>query len=159
MHVSTAKPVYVLNGPNLNMLGLREPSIYGHESLADVEVRVRSHAEQLGLRIDFRQTNFEGELVTWIQEARDKACGILLNAGALTHTSIAVLDALSAAELPAIEVHLSNVFRREAFRHHSYVSLAAVGVICGFGPASYTLALDGLANILARKTSDSKAPA
>jgi 3-dehydroquinate dehydratase II len=159
MNVSTAKPVYVLNGPNLNMLGLREPSIYGRETLADVEVRVRSHAEHLGLRVEFRQTNFEGELVTWIQEARDKACGILLNAGALTHTSVAVLDALSAAELPAIEVHLSNVFRREAFRHHSYVSLAAVGVICGFGPASYTLALDGLANILARKTSDSKAPA
>lgn len=159
MHVSTAKPVYVLNGPNLNMLGLREPSIYGHETIADVEARVRSHAEQLGLRVEFRQTNFEGELVTWIQEARDKACGILLNAGALTHTSVAVLDALNAAELPAIEVHLSNVFRREAFRHHSYVSLAAVGVICGFGPASYTLALDGLANILARNTSDSKAPA
>ncbi|MEZ5815732.1 MAG: type II 3-dehydroquinate dehydratase [Hyphomicrobiaceae bacterium] len=150
----TQKPVYVLNGPNLNMLGLREPAIYGHETLADVEAQVRRHANALGLAIEFRQTNYEGELVTWIQEARDKACGILLNAGALTHTSVAVLDALNAAELPAIEVHLSNVFRREAFRHHSYVSLAAVGVVCGFGAASYTLALDGLSRILAGKTGD-----
>ena len=159
MHVPIAKPVYVLNGPNLNMLGLREPSIYGRDTLADVEARVRRHAEKLGLGIEFRQTNHEGELVTWIQEARDNACGILLNAGALTHTSVAVLDALNAAELPAIEVHLSNVFRREAFRHHSYVSLAAVGVICGFGPASYTLALDGLASLLAGKTAGAGASA
>lgn len=155
----TPKPVYVLNGPNLNMLGLREPAIYGRDTLADVEARVRQHAEALSLGVEFRQTNYEGELVTWIQEARDKACGILLNAGALTHTSVAVLDALNAAEVPAIEVHLSNVFRREAFRHHSYVSLGAVGVICGFGPTSYLLALDALASLLAGRATGSKAQA
>jgi 3-dehydroquinate dehydratase-2 len=124
-----AKPVYVLNGPNLNMLGLREPAIYGAETLADVQRRVESRAAQLGLTVDFRQSNFEGELVTWVQEAREKASGIILNAGAYTHTSIALLDALNAAELPVIEVHLSNIFRRESFRHHSYISLAARGVI------------------------------
>lgn len=156
--MATPKPVYVLNGPNLNMLGLREPAIYGRETLADVEARVRQHAKALALDIEFRQTNYEGELVGWIQEARNKASGILLNAGALTHTSIAVLDALNAAELPTIEVHLSNVFRREAFRHHSYVSLGAVGVICGFGPASYTLALDALAAVLAERASAAKTP-
>lgn len=150
------KPVFVLNGPNLNMLGLREPAIYGRETLADVEARVTAHGKKLGLGIDFRQSNHEGELVTWIQEARTGASGILLNAGALTHTSIAILDALNAAELPAIEVHLSNVFRRESFRHHSYVSLAAVGVVCGFGPMSYILALDALADILASRSSTSK---
>ncbi|MEZ5856877.1 MAG: type II 3-dehydroquinate dehydratase [Hyphomicrobiaceae bacterium] len=144
-----SKPAYVLNGPNLNMLGLREPSIYGHETLDDVRAKVEAHGRKLGLGIDFRQSNHEGEIVTWIQEARDKASGILLNAGALTHTSIAILDALNAAELPAIEVHLSNVFRRESFRHQSYVSLGSVGVICGFGPNSYILALDALAAILA----------
>ncbi|MGE3917938.1 MAG: type II 3-dehydroquinate dehydratase [Hyphomicrobiaceae bacterium] len=155
----TPKPVFVLNGPNLNMLGLREPAIYGRDTLADVESRTRAHAAKLGLQVEFRQTNYEGELVTWIQEARTAACGILLNAGALTHTSVAVLDALNAAEVPAIEVHLSNVFRREPFRHHSYVSLAAVGVICGFGPASYLLALDALSSLLAGKGAGGKAPA
>ena len=143
-----AKPVYVLNGPNLNMLGLREPQIYGRETLADVKRRAEAHAKDLKLSIDFRQSNHEGELVGWIQEARDKACGIVLNAGALTHTSVALLDALNAAELPAIEVHLSNVFKRESFRHHSYISPAAVGVICGFGANSYLLALSALADIL-----------
>jgi len=154
--VPTTKPVYVLNGPNLNMLGLREPEIYGRETLADVEAAVRRHAETLGLGVDFRQSNHEGELVTWIQEARQKACGILLNAGAFTHTSVAILDALNAAEVPAIEVHLSNVFRRESFRHQSYVSLGAVGVICGFGPASYILALDGLSRVLAGRQPGAK---
>lgn len=147
-----AKPVYVLNGPNLNMLGLREPQIYGRESLADVRRRTEAHAATLGLSVDFRQSNHEGEIVTWIQEARDKASAIIINAGALTHTSIAVLDALRAAELPAVEVHLSNVFRRESFRHHSYISPAAVGVICGFGAKGYMLALDALAEILAPGT-------
>ena len=109
-----------------------------------------AHAQSLGLAVDFRQTNHEGELVGWIQEARDKASGIVLNAGALTHTSIALLDALNAAELPAVEVHLSNVFKRESFRHHSYVSPAAVGVICGFGAKGYLLALEALAGILRR---------
>ncbi len=143
-----AKPVYVLNGPNLNMLGLREPSIYGAETLADVQRRVEARAAQLGLQIDFRQSNIEGELVTWIQQARNAASGIVLNAGAYTHTSVALLDALSAAELPAIEVHLTNVFRRESFRHHSYISPAARGVICGFGPKTYELALEAMADIL-----------
>jgi 3-dehydroquinate dehydratase-2 len=138
------KPVYVLNGPNLNMLGLREPHIYGSETLDDVRRLVESHARGRGLSISFRQSNSEGELVTWIQEARTGASGIILNAGAYTHTSVAILDALTAAEVPVVEVHLSNIFRREPFRHHSYVSPAAFGVICGFGPQGYLLALDGL---------------
>lgn len=157
--MTTARPVYVLNGPNLNMLGLREPEIYGRETLGDVEAQVRAKADALGLTIEFRQSNHEGDLVTWIQEARTKACGILLNAGAFTHTSVAILDALNAAELPAIEVHLSNVFRRDSFRHHSYVSLGSVGVVCGFGVDSYLLALDGLARIVARKSAAHKATA
>ncbi len=138
------KPVYVLNGPNLNMLGLRQPEIYGSDTLDDVRRMVEDHARGLGLTVSFRQTNSEGELVTWIQEARTAASGILLNAGAYTHTSVAILDALTAAELPVVEVHLSNIFSREPFRHHSYVSPAAFGVLCGFGPKGYLLALDGL---------------
>jgi 3-dehydroquinate dehydratase-2 len=143
------KPIYVLNGPNLNMLGLREPAVYGRESLADVEKRAQGRAKTLGLTIDFRQSNKEGELVDWIQEARDKAQGIIINAGAYSHTSIAILDALQAAELPAIEVHLSNIFRREPYRQHSYVSQAAKGVICGLGPKGYELALEAMADVLA----------
>lgn len=146
-----AKPVYVLNGPNLNMLGLREPTIYGADTLDDVRRRTEARAAQLGLEVDFRQSNIEGELVTWIQQARGAASGIILNAGAYTHTSVALLDALNAAELPAIEVHLSNVFRRESFRHHSYISPAARGVICGFGPKTYELALEAMADILEKQ--------
>lgn len=138
------KPVYVLNGPNLNMLGLRQPEIYGSDTLDDVRALVEDHARKLGLTVSFRQSNMEGELVTWIQEARSAASAIILNAGAYTHTSVAILDALSAAELPVVEVHLSNVYRREPFRHKSFVSPAALGVICGFGPTGYLLALDGL---------------
>ena len=145
------KPVYVLNGPNLNMLGLREPAIYGRDTLADVQRRVEARAGAVGLKTDFRQTNSEGQLVDWIQEARDKASAIILNAGAYTHTSIAVLDALQAAELPVIEVHLSNIFRRDTFRQHSYVSLAATGVICGLGAKGYELALEAMAGILAQR--------
>ena len=145
------KPVYVLNGPNLNMLGLREPAIYGRDTLADVRRRVEARAGAVGLKTDFRQTNSEGQLVDWIQEARDKASAIILNAGAYTHTSIAVLDALQAAELPVIEVHLSNIFRRDSFRQHSYVSLAATGVICGLGAKGYELALEAMAGILAQR--------
>ena len=140
--------VFVLNGPNLNLLGVRDRSIYGSDTLADIEERCLARAGALGLKIDFRQTNHEGQLVDWIQEARESADGIVLNAGALTHTSVAVLDALSAAGLPVIEVHLSNIFRREAFRHHSYVSLAANGVICGLGPHGYELALDAVAGLI-----------
>jgi 3-dehydroquinate dehydratase-2 len=143
------KPIFVLNGPNLNLLGVREPSIYGAETLADVQRRTEARAKGLGLAVDFRQSNSEGELVTWIQEAREKASGIILNAGAYTHTSVAILDALGAAEKPVIELHLSNVFRRESFRHHSYVSPAAQGVICGFGPKGYELAVEAMADLLA----------
>lgn len=143
-----SRMVYVLNGPNLNLLGLRQPEIYGRDTLADVEAICRKAGDRLGLSIDFRQSNIEGELVGWIHEARTKAAGIVINAGAYTHTSVALLDALNAAEKPAVEVHLSNVYRRESFRHHSYISQAAKGVICGFGPKGYVLALEALADIV-----------
>ena len=144
-----AKPIYVLNGPNLNMLGLREPAIYGTDSLDDVRRKAEARAKAVGLTVDFRQSNIEGELVTWVQEARDKAAGIILNAGAYSHSSIALLDALQAAELPVIEVHLSNIFRREPYRQHSYISLGAKGVICGLGAKGYELALEAMADMLA----------
>ena len=140
--------VLILNGPNLNMLGLREPEIYGSQTLDDIEALCQERAEQLGLTIDFRQSNHEGELVTWIQQARNDYDGIVINAAAYTHTSVAILDALTTAELPVIEVHLSNIFKREAFRHHSYISPIARGVICGLGAAGYVLALDAMAGIL-----------
>ena len=140
--------VFILNGPNLNLLGVREPSVYGHDTLGDIEERCAARAASLDLQIDFRQTNHEGQLVDWVQEARESADGIILNAGALTHTSVAVLDALSAADLPIIEVHLSNIFQRESFRHHSYVSLAARGVICGLGAHGYELALEAIAHLI-----------
>jgi 3-dehydroquinate dehydratase-2 len=141
------KPIYVLNGPNLNMLGQREPSVYGADTLSGIEGLCRAKAAELGLTIDFRQSNIEGELVSWIQEARSKAAGIALNAGAYTHTSVAIHDALRAADVPAVEVHLSNVYKREAFRHHSFIAAAVNGVICGFGSHSYVLALEALASI------------
>jgi len=153
------KPILVLNGPNLNMLGVREPAVYGAETLADVRRRTEARAKALGLAVDFRQSNSEGELVTWIQEARESAAGIIINAGAYTHTSIAILDALNAAERPVIELHLSNVFRRESFRHQSYVSAAAQGVICGFGPKGYELAVEAMADLLARAAPAGKAKA
>jgi 3-dehydroquinate dehydratase II len=140
--------VFVLNGPNLNLLGVRDPAVYGLDTLADIEARCQARAVDLGLQIDFRQSNHEGQLVDWIQEARESADGIVLNAGALTHTSVAILDALIASELPIVEVHLSNIFRREPFRHHSYVSLAATGVICGLGAQGYELALDALGTLI-----------
>lgn len=143
-----AKPIFVLNGPNLNMLGTREPAVYGSETLAGLETRTRAAAKASGHTVEFRQSNSEGELVTWIQEAREKACGLIVNAGAYTHTSVAILDALQAAELPVVEVHLSNIFRRDAFRHHSYVSLAATCIICGLGPKGYELAVEALADIV-----------
>jgi 3-dehydroquinate dehydratase-2 len=148
------RTIFILNGPNLNLLGVREPSVYGHDTLADIEERCLARASALDLQIDFRQSNHEGQLVDWIQEARESADGIILNAGALTHTSVAVLDALSAAGLPVIEVHLSNIFRRESFRHHSYVSLAADGVICGLGPQGYELALDAVASLIEDKAGE-----
>ena len=145
--------IYVLNGPNLNMLGLREPAIYGHDTLDDIAGLARARAQSLGLAVDFRQSNIEGELVNWVQEARTKARGIILNAGGYTHTSVALLDALQAAELPVIEVHLSNIFRRDQFRQHSYISLAATGVICGLGAKGYELALEAMAGLLRKKPS------
>lgn len=139
------KPIYVLNGPNLNLLGQRQPEIYGHDALADIHARLEARAAELGLAIDFRQSNHEGALVDWIQEARTRAAAIIINPAALTHTSVALLDALAAAELPVIEVHLSNIHSREPFRRHSYVSRVATGVICGLGSKGYELALDALA--------------
>ena len=140
--------ISVLNGPNLNMLGLREPAIYGRATLDDVEQICVQAAERLDVAIDFRQTNGEGELVSWVQECRGRARGILINPGAYTHTSIALLDALTAVGLPVIEVHISNIHRREEFRRHSYVSQAATGVICGLGVRGYALALTALADII-----------
>ncbi|MCK5424904.1 MAG: type II 3-dehydroquinate dehydratase [Emcibacter sp.] len=150
MTESSKKNILVLNGPNLNMLGTREPEIYGTETLEDIKNNMASYAEKLGYAIDFRQTNSESELVGWIQAAQGKTSAILLNAGAFTHTSIAIMDALQAVDMPIIEVHLSNIFKREEFRHHSYVSPAANGVICGFGCNSYILALDAAHNILSK---------
>lgn len=139
------KPVFILNGPNLNMLGKREPSVYGAATLADIEALCRHEADRLGLAVDFRQTNHEGTLVDWIQEAGEAASGIVLNPGAYTHTSIALHDAIRSIAVPVVEVHLSNIFAREAFRHHSYVSPVASGVLCGFGATGYGLALAALA--------------
>lgn len=142
------KRVLVLNGPNLNMLGIREPEIYGRTTLKDIEVLCTAAGQDLGLDIDFRQSNFEGELVTWIQEARTSADAILINPAAYSHTSVAIHDALKASGLPVAEVHLSNIHQREAFRHHSYVSAVAFGVICGFGATGYKLALHAVAEKL-----------
>lgn len=143
------KPVvYILNGPNLNLLGHRQPEIYGRDTLADIQKRLEARGGELGLAIEFRQTNHEGQLVDWIQEARLKAAAIVINAGAYTHTSVALLDALLASDLPVIEVHLTNIYKREPFRHKSYVSPAALGIICGVGPKGYELALDALAERL-----------
>lgn len=143
------KPIYVLNGPNLNLLGAREPEIYGKQTLADIAAIAAKRAEALGLDCDFRQSNLEGELVTWIQEAREKASGIIMNAAGFTHTSVALLDALQAADVPVIEVHLSNIFQREDYRQHSFVSQVAVGVICGLGGQGYALAVEAMAGVLA----------
>lgn len=141
--------VYVLNGPNLNLLGVREPDVYGTTTLADVEVVCRKAAKDLGLALVARQTNDEGELIGWVHEARERADAIVINAGGLTHTSIALMDALAAVGLPVVEVHLSNIHRREAFRRHSYVALAAKGSICGFGVHGYELALAAAARLIA----------
>jgi len=146
--VAKAPAVLVLNGPNLNLLGTREPEVYGRTTLAEIEAACVARGQERGLAVSCRQSNMEGELVTWVQEARGSHEGIVLNAGALSHTSIALLDALQAVALPLIEVHLSNIYRRESFRHHSYISRAATGTICGFGPKSYLLALDAMAGLL-----------
>ena len=137
-----AKPLYVLNGPNLNLLGEREPDIYGRATLSDIEKACAARAAAAGAQIVFRQTQREGELVEWLHEARDKACAVILNAGAYTHTSVALHDAIKAIAIPVIEVHLSNPHAREAFRHVSFISSVAKGVIAGFGAQSYVLAVD-----------------
>jgi 3-dehydroquinate dehydratase-2 len=149
--VANAPKVLILNGPNLNLLGTREPETYGAATLTDIEESCRDRAAALGLETDCRQSNSEGELVGWIQQARGTAGGIIINPGAYTHTSVAILDALLAAGLPVIEVHLSNIHRREDFRRHSYVSQAAEGVICGLGARGYLLALEAMAGRLAEK--------
>lgn len=140
--------ILILNGPNLNMLGQREPGIYGHQTLDDIRALCEARARGHGFTVDFRQSNREGELVDWIQQARESHAGIVVNAGGYTHTSIAIMDALSAVNLPAVEVHLSNIHRREPFRHRSYVALAARGSICGFGAHGYALALDAMRTLL-----------
>ncbi len=145
-----AAKVFVLNGPNLNMLGKREPSIYGGKTFAEIERDCKAGGKKLGLSVDFRQTNHEGVLVDWIQEAATAAEGIVINPGAYTHTSVAIHDAIRAAGRPVIEVHLSNIFARETFRHHSYVSPVAVGVICGLGPKGYLLALEAMTGLVAK---------
>jgi 3-dehydroquinate dehydratase-2 len=142
-----SKPIFVLSGPNLNLLGVREPHIYGKETLEDVRGRCEARAAALGHAVDFRQTNHEGVLIDWVQEARTAALGLVLNPAGYGHTSIALLDALKALEIPVIECHLSNPAAREPFRRHSYVSLAATGVIAGFGPASYELAIAAIATL------------
>jgi 3-dehydroquinate dehydratase-2 len=142
-----SKPIYVLSGPNLNLLGTREPEIYGRDTLEDVRRRCEARARSLGRDIVFRQSNHEGELIDWIQEAREQACAIVINPAGYGHTSVAILDALKAAELPVVECHLSNPAAREDFRRHTYVSLAAAGLVSGFGAASYELAVEAAAGL------------
>ncbi len=143
-----AKRVLVLNGPNLNMLGVREPGTYGTQTLADIEKMCKAEGKKLGLSVTCKQSNREGELVEWIQEALGTAEAIILNPGGYSHTSVAIHDAIRAVGLPVVEVHLSNIHAREPFRHHSYVSAVALGVICGLGAAGYRLALSALAEKL-----------
>lgn len=147
-----APSIYVLNGPNLNLLGSREPEVYGRLSLPEIEEAVRCRAREHGLGVTFRQSNGEGELVDWLQEARAKAEGVILNAAGFSHTSVAILDACRMIELPLIEVHLSNPYRRETYRRHSFISEAATGVICGLGAAGYLLAVDALAGLLKERS-------
>ena len=142
------KPVFILNGPNLNLLGSREPDVYGSQTLDDIAELCSAKAKTLGLEVDFRQTNEEGELVNQVQEACQSACAIILNAAAYTHTSVALHDALRMSDIPIIEVHLSNVYKREEFRHKSFVSPVAHGVICGFGAQGYELALDAAKKLI-----------
>jgi 3-dehydroquinate dehydratase-2 len=143
-----ASKILVLNGPNLNLLGTREPDVYGKETLAGIEVKSLKCGKNLGLEVEFRQSNTEGELVDWAQQARGNTDLLIVNAGAYTHTSVALLDALKACDIPVIEVHLSNIYQREEFRHHSYISKVAVGTICGFGGYGYEMALEAAARIL-----------
>jgi 3-dehydroquinate dehydratase-2 len=142
------KDIVIINGPNLNMLGTREPEIYGHETLENIRSLCNEWATSLSLKVDFRQSNHEGELVTWIQEAGSKASGVIINPAAFGHTSVALMDALLSIKIPAIEVHLSNIYKREEFRHHTYTARAVHGVISGLGSHGYVLALYALSDIL-----------
>ncbi|MSU62274.1 MAG: type II 3-dehydroquinate dehydratase [Pedosphaera sp.] len=141
------KTILILNGPNLNLLGQREPQIYGSTTLADIDAQIRHRAIRLGVQVDVRQSNHEGELVTWIQEAIGRVDALIINAGAYTHTSIAIRDAIAASKIPTIEVHLSNVYAREEFRHKSIIAPVCLGQICGLGSMSYLLALEAAFNI------------
>lgn len=138
--------ILVLNGPNLNLLGTRQPEVYGSTTLADVEAACRKKGQDLGIGIECRQSNHEGTLVDWIHEAKGKFAGIVINAGAYTHTSVAIMDAMASVEVPVAEIHISNIHKREEFRHLSYISKVAVGMICGYGPFGYLMAIDGLVN-------------
>jgi 3-dehydroquinate dehydratase-2 len=144
-----SKPIFVLNGPNLNLLGVREPHLYGRDTLAQIQDRCEARARAHGFEVDFRQTNHEGELIDWVQAARTQAAGLVLNPAGYGHTSVALLDALRTLDIPILECHLSNPAARESFRHHSYVSLAATGVICGLGPAGYELAVEAICGLAA----------
>jgi 3-dehydroquinate dehydratase II len=150
-----AKTIYVLNGPNLNSLGVREPEKYGHSTLAEVETLCRETARRFALAVDFRQSNHEGELVDWFHEAKRKqAIGVVINPAGYTTTSVAILDAIYAVQLPTIEVHITNIHQREEFRHHSYISKGAKAVLCGFGVQGYALAIEGLAALIGVKAKD-----
>ena len=149
--MAKAPSILLLNGPNLNLLGTREPEVYGHTTLAEIEVTCRVRAGELGLELDCRQSNHEGRLVDWIQEASEIHDAIILNPGAYSHTSVAIPDALKAVGLPVVELHLSNIHKRESFRQKSYVSAVAEGVICGFGPQGYVLALEAVAQLLSTR--------
>jgi 3-dehydroquinate dehydratase II len=152
-----AKTIYVLNGPNLNLLGTREPETYGHASLADVETLCKATAAQFGLAADCRQSNREGELIEFVHEAHaKKAAGIIINAGGYSHSSIALHDALMAVKIPAVEVHISNIYARESFRHHSFTAKAAFATLCGFGVDGYRLAINGLAAKIGAKEIETK---
>lgn len=140
--------ILILNGPNLNLLGTRQPEVYGHTTLADIEEMCHTYAEAIGIKVAFDQSNHEGDLVDALHAARGTHGGVILNAGAYTHTSIALMDAISSVELPVIELHLSNVHAREDFRHRSYIAKVAIGLICGFGARGYTLAMDALVSHL-----------
>ncbi len=146
--MAEARKLLILNGPNLNMLGVREPEIYGHQTLDDIRALCEGHAATAGAEIDFRQSNSESELVGWIQEAREKADAIVINPAAFTHTSVAIMDALLVFGKPVVEIHISNIFQREAFRHHSYISAAAKGIISGFGAYGYVLAMDAACRMI-----------
>lgn len=148
--------VYLLNGPNLNLLGKRQPAVYGYETLAEVESDCRRVASELRLELEIHQSNSEAQVIDWIHAARERAGGIVINPGAYAHTSIAIFDALATCEFPIIEVHISNIHKRETFRHHSYVSLAASGVIAGFGTQGYQLALQRIGRLIDEATSSAK---